>query len=73
MAVSTGLVVTRQGAITGQKGCGKSGSLGKKEGEERHEVLQNHHNMLFKKYRSMEATLPLNITSIYLNFTKNTF
>lgn len=32
MAVSTGLVVTRQGAITGQKGCGKTGSLGKKRG-----------------------------------------
>lgn len=31
MAVSTGLVVTRQGAITGQKGCGKTGSLGKKK------------------------------------------
>lgn len=45
----------------------------KKEGEERHEVLQNHHNMLFKKYRSREATLPLSITSIFLNFTKNTF
>lgn len=39
MAVSTGLEVTRQGAITWEKGCGKAGSLGKKEGEEKHEVL----------------------------------
>lgn len=31
MEVSTGLVVTRQVAITGQKGCGKTGSLGKKK------------------------------------------
>ncbi len=34
MAISTGLEVTRQGAITwGKKGCGKTGSLGKKRGK----------------------------------------
>lgn len=45
---------------------------GKKEEEEKHEVLQNHHNMS-KMQRSREAPLPVKITSIFIKFHQKCF